>query len=244
LLNSRNSAKPLLFLLLATAACGGTDTAGPNQPPDQLVLSAGQVRSLDSTGTVIEQANPNDGTLKSLVDSTLLVLTSGVVAKRIDVSTDLTADPLYFVVVHRVYVHAAGGSFSTWNVIGMNDPSHLTSLVEASGFAQSGGATAPDSVSGAIGDGTGIVNGLLLSVGSGGAVIEWFGSSGTASFVSGAGSAPCANFPAVPNVTCTLETVRLHFSTNASGGSGGTAAKHASVASDVEVPGLRLTYQF
>ena len=235
---------PIVAVLVVLAACGGADTVGPNLPPDQLELTTAQVQSLDSTGRIIEQANPSDATLKSLVDSTLLVLTSGVVAKRIDVATDLATDPLYFVAVHRVYARPTGGSFSTWNLVGMNDPSHLTNLVETSGFAQSASATAPDSVSGTIGDGTGIVNGLLLSVGAGGSVTEWFASSGTASFVSGAAGGVCQNFPTSPNVTCALETVRVHFSGNATSGTGGAGARHAAVAADVDVPGLRLTYQF
>lgn len=244
MLAGRRTATSMVAALVVVAACGGTDTAGPNPIPDQLVLTDAQVHSLDSTGRTIEQANPTDGTLKSLVDSTLLVLTSGVVAKRVDVATDLTADPLYFVAIHRVYERATGGSFSTWNLVGMNDPTHLTSLVEASGFAQSGTATAPASVSGSIGDGTGTVNGLLLSVGTGGSVTEWFAGSGNASFVSGAPGVACPAFPATPHVTCALESVRVHFSANATSGSGGAGARHAMVAADVDVPGLRLTYQF
>src|SRR3954470_23194357 len=85
------------FVLLAAstiAACGGSDTE-PTEVPSAFVLTTGQVKSLDSTAQVIVQANPGNGTLKSLVDSTLLVLTAGVTAKKLSVSTDLTAAPLY-----------------------------------------------------------------------------------------------------------------------------------------------------
>ena len=239
---SRRTVAAYLAAALSLVGCGGSDITVVPGLPDQFELTTAQIQSLDSTGRVIEQANPADGTLKSLVDSTLLVLTSGVVAKRIDVSTDITSDPLFFVAVHRVYSRPTGNSFSTWNVVGMNDPGHLTSLVEVSGFAPSASATAPSSVTGTIGDGTGTVNGLMLSIGSGGAVTEWFASAGTVSFVAGASGAACPNFPPTAHVTCTLETVRVHFSATAATGPGGT--RHATVATDVDVPGLRLTYQF
>ena len=48
----------------------------------------------------------------------------------------------------------------------MDDPEALVNLVEVSGFAQSGTATAPASVSGPIG--TGAVNALFLKVAQGG----------------------------------------------------------------------------
>jgi hypothetical protein len=155
----------------------------------------------------------------------------------LDVTTNLTSAPLYFVGIHRVVTHASGGSFSTWNLTGIDDPSHLTSLIEVSGFAQSTTATAPTSVSGTIGDGTGIVNGLLLSVASGGSVTEWFGSSGSVSFSSTGSTTACPNFStATPNLTCTLETMHVHFTVNASNG------HQASITSDVDVPAMRLTY--
>src|SRR5262245_44467162 len=84
---------------LATSACSssGSEPSGPNSRPDQITLTNAQVHSLDSTGQVIVQANPANGTLRSLVDSTLLVLSAGIVLQRIDVATDLTTAPLYFV---------------------------------------------------------------------------------------------------------------------------------------------------
>src|SRR5262249_11849561 len=88
--------------------------------------------------------------LKSLVDSTLLVLTAGVQAKRLDVTTNLTTKPLYFVGVHRA-VTSTSGSFSTWTVVGMDDPEKLTSLVGGSEFAQNATATPPASLGGTIG---------------------------------------------------------------------------------------------
>jgi hypothetical protein len=202
------------------------------------------VHSLDSTGQVIEQGNPTNADLKSLVDSTLLVLKAGIVLQRVDVTTDLTTAPLYFVGVHRVVTRSTGGSFSTWSVVGINDPSKLTSIVEVSGFAQSTGATAPASVSATIGDGTGFVNGHFLIVGAAGAVTEWFANAGPASFSSGPAGAACPNFTATAVVTCSLETLRIHFSVSASSGSGGAPGRHATITSDVDVPTMRLTYAF
>jgi hypothetical protein len=227
----------------ALVACSGSDPAGPEPAPDVLELTTKQIGALDSTGQVITQANPGNGTLKSLVDSTLLVLTAGVQAKRLDVTTTLTTAPLYFVGVHRV-VSRAGSSFSTWTLVGMDDPEKLTSLVEVSGFAQSTTATPPTSLSGTIGDGTGFVNGLLLAVGNGGAVTEWRSTSGTASFSSSAPGAPCPNFIATGNITCALETLRVRFTVSAPNGTGGAGARSASVVTEVDVPTMRLTYAF
>ena len=223
-------------LSAAIVACGDSETTSPPPPASQtLVLTAAQVTALDSTGQVIVQANPTDGTLKSLVDSTLLVLTAGVEAKRLDVATNLTAAPLFFVGVHRAVVRPTG-SFSTWNVVGFDDPSHLVSLLEVNGFAQTGGATPPSSVSGTIGDGSGIVNGLLLQVGSGGTVTKWSASAGSVSFSSSAPGAACPGFTATPKVTCAMETMRVRFTATASGG------RNASMSTEVDVPAMRLTF--
>ncbi len=231
------------FVSSALVACGGSDSTEPEPAPDVLELTTKQVGALDSTGQVITQANPDNPNLKALVDSTLLVLTAGVQARRLDVTTNLTTKPLYFVGVHRA-VSRAGGSFSTWTLVGMDDPEKLTSLVEVSGFAESATATPPTSLGGTIGDGTGFVNGMLLAVGSGGAVTEWRSTSGTASFSSGAPGAACPNFTATGNITCTLETMRVRFTIAAPNGPAGAGARSASVATEVDVPAMRLTYTF
>jgi hypothetical protein len=225
------------------AACNDSEPTQPGDAPDVLLLTTKQVGSLDSTGRVITQANPDNGTLKSLVDSTLLVLTAGVEAKRLDVTTNLTTKPLYFVGVHRA-VSRGSSAFSTWTLVGMDDPSKLESLVEVSGFAQTATGTAPASVSGTIGDGTGVVNGLLLAVGSGGSVTEWRAATGTVSFSSIASGTACPNFPASGNITCTLETMRVRFTMSAPGGTGGASARSAAVSTDVDIPTMRLTYTF
>jgi len=225
----------------ALAACGSSDTTAPVNAPDKLSFTTAQVKSLDSTGQVIVQTNPNNGTLRSLVDSTLLVFTVGVEAKRVDVTTNLTAAPMYWVGIHRG-ISRATGSFSTWTLVGMDDPSHLANLIEVSGFAQSSSATPPASVTGTIGDGTGSVNGLLLQVANGGVVTQWNASSGTVSFSSDAPSGACPNFTPTPNTTCALETMHVHFGAQAASGSGGASGRQAAISPDVAIPAMRLTY--
>ena len=233
-MSNARSARAVLTcaILVALGACSSSDTTTPKPPADQIEFTGAQINSLDSTGRVMKQSNSSDPTVKALVDSTLLVLTSGVIAKRLDVTTDLTSAPLYFVGVHRVYTGAV--SSSTWTVIGMDDPSHLTSIVEVGAFAPSN----TNSVSGSLSD---VLNGLLLSVGTGGSVTEWFASSGSASISSTASSTSCPNFPATPNITCTMETLHVSFSIAGTSASSGSGSRQASV-SPVDVPAMRLTY--
>lgn len=235
----------LACLILAAAftgvACDNRDATDPISAPDKLSLTAAQVQSLDSTAQVIVQANPGNADLKSLVDSTLMVLTAGVEAKRVNVVTNLTSAPLYLVGVHRAVVRAAG-SFSTWTLIALDDPSKLANLIEVSGFAQSTTAVPPTSVTGTIGDGTGIVNAMLLQVAPGGSVIQWHANAGTVSFSSDAANGPCPGFTPTPKITCSIETMHVRFTATAPSGSGGAGARQASVATEVEVPAMRLTY--
>jgi hypothetical protein len=231
---SHNLPRPtalVCVIVLAFAACRSEPTP-PTPPADQIEFTAAHINALDSTGRVMEQSNPANATVKALVDSTLLVLTAGVVAKRLNVTTDLTTAPLYFIGVHRVYTGAA--SFSTWTLVGMDDPAHLTSIVEVGGFAPSN----TESVSGPLST---VLNGLLLSVGNAGSVTEWFASSGSASLVSSATATPCPNLPTTPNLTCTLETMHVNFSIVAPSTSSGGSGRRASVP-DVDVPAMRLTY--
>lgn len=229
----------LLTIGIAVAACGGSDSTGPGPVPETLQLSSAQVTSLDSTAQVIRQANPGNSDLQSLVDSTLLVLTAGIQAKHIDVTTNLTTAPLYFVGIHRT-VRRPFGSWSTWTLVGFDDPSHLANLIEVSGFAQNTTVDAPTSVTGTIGDGTGIVNAMLLQVGAGGTVTQWRAGSGNASFTSDPPGGACPGFTDGPKVTCSLETMHVHFTATAASGSGGAGARQASVTTDVEVPTMRL----
>ena len=218
---------------------GSTDLTHTPPSGDSFVMTSHQSSSLDSTGQVVVTSNPGNSSLQSLLDSTLQVFTAGITAKRIDVSTDLTTVPLYFVGIHRV-VERASGSFSTWNVVGMDDPEALVNLVEVSGFAQSGTATAPASVSGSIG--TGAVNALFLKVATGGAVTEWFANTGTMAFSSDAATVACPVANPAANTTCAIETMHLHFDVTAANDQNGGAGRHATVATDVDIPTMRLTY--
>ena len=233
-----------LVAIIAVAfglGCSSDSTDPIHTPPsgDSFVMTSHQAASLDSTGQVVVTSNPGNSNLKSLLDSTLQVLTAGVTAKRIDVTTDLTTVPLYFVGIHRV-VERASGSFSTWNVVGMDDPEALVNLIEVSGFAESGTATAPASVSGSIG--TGVVNALFLKVATGGAVTEWDANSGTIAFSSDAATVPCPVPNPSANLTCAIETMHVHFNVTAANDQNGGSGRHAIVATDVDIPTMRLTY--
>lgn len=223
------------------AACSGKDATGPTPIPDTLLFSSAQIASLDSSAQQIARANPTNPDLKSLVDSTLMVFTAGIQAKRVAVGTDLTTVPLYLVGIHRA-VTRTQGSFSTWTLVALDNPSALQNLIEVSGFAQSAGSTAPSAVNGTIGDGTGIVNALLLHVGAAGAVTQWNASSGSASFSSDAPGAACPGFTPTPKITCALETMHVRFVATAPSGSGGAGSRQATLATDADVPAMRLTY--
>jgi hypothetical protein len=229
-----------IMAVIATG-CSSDPNDSEHTPPsgDSFLFTSGQVHAMDSVGQAVVTANPGNSTLKSLLDSTLQAITAGVTAKRVDVTTDLTTEPLYFVGIHRV-VERAGGSFSTWNVVGMDDPEALVNLIEISGFAQTSTATAPTSVSGPIG--TGAVNALFLKVASGGAVTQWSANTGTLSFSSDAATTPCPVPNPAPNQSCSIEMMHVHFDVSATNGSGGATARHATVATDVAIPTMRLTY--
>ena len=241
--SSRRSTRSALVrgLTLLLAACSSTESTVPGPAEDTIQFTAAHVGSIDSVGQEIVRANPGNPDLQSLVDSTLLVLTAGVQARRIDVATNLTAAPLYFVGIHRA-VSRPQGSFSTWTLVALDDPARLASLIEVSGFAQSSGGAAPTAVSGTIGDGSGIVNALMLQVGAAGAVTQWHASTGTVSFSSDAPGAACPGFTPTPIVTCALETMRVRFTASSTGGTNGAGPRQASLSSEVEVPAMRLTY--
>jgi hypothetical protein len=228
-------------IIVAFVACG-SDTTSPVAVLDTLVLTAGVLNSLDSTAQAAEQANPGNADLKALVDSSLLALSAGITAKRLDVSTDLTTSPLYFVGIHRAINQSSGGAFSTWTLVGFDDPKHLTTLIEVSGYANSGSGGAPSSVSAAIGDGAGIVNGRFFRVSDNGAVTEWTPTTGSASFVSDAAAGACPGFTPTSTITCALETMHVHFTATAPNGTGAAGSQQVSVMTDQPAPAMRLTY--
>ena len=133
------------------------------------------VNSLDSTAQVIVQANPGNATLKSFADSTLLVLTAGIQAQRVNITTNLTSAPLYFVGIHRTINRATGAVFD------VDVGRHRRSVAPHEHRRgrrlrrRSPTGAAPTSLSATIGDGSGAVNGRLLQVATGGAVTELAG---------------------------------------------------------------------
>lgn len=223
------------------AGCGGTDSSAPITTSDRLKLTAAQVSAIDSSGQVITQANPGNPEIKALVDSTLLTLTAGVEAQRIDVTNNLTTKPLYLVGVHRAVSYATG-SFSTWSVVAIDDPAKLTDLIEVNGFAQSSTSTPPTTVTGTVGDGVSGINGLFLEIGNAGAVTEWRVASGSATFTSDAPGAACPGFTPTSKVSCALETMHVRFNIGAPLGNASALSRQASVTTDVAVPAMRLTY--
>jgi hypothetical protein len=236
-LQSRLFASALVCVV--AMACGGSDSTGPQNGADKIVLTGGQVHALDSAGQAIVAANPGNPTLKAIVDSTLQALTVGAELRRLDVTTNITTKPLYFIGIHRT-ASFSNHSYSTWNVVGFDDPSHLTVLVEVSGFAENGTSTPPTNVSGTIGDGTGIVNAHFIEVGSGGSVTMWDAGTGTASFRSDAPTGACPNFtPPNPGLTCQLETTNLVFAATASSAAG---SRQASLSSEAAVSAMKMIY--
>ena len=228
---------------LIALGCGDGMPTAPGAPTGaEFTLSQAQVSAMATHAGRLADANPGNGSLSSLVDSTLLALQAGVVMKRLDVQTDLTTAPLYFIGIHRVVQQPGGGSFSTWTLVGFEDPAAFANVVQATGFAQSASGTAPASVSGTIGDGQGVVNGQLLQVGAANSVTTWNLSSGTASFASGAPSGPCPNGNPELRTVCTLETMQVRFSITAAQAGAAGQTRHASVPVDVVVPAIRLTY--
>lgn len=232
----------LVTVAALAAVAGCSNSTAPSRPSGEIQLTADQVSALDSAVQVAADSNPSNPDLVALRDSAFGVLAAGVKAKQLDVTTDLTSAPLYFVGIHRSYTITGGSSFSTWTVVGFDDPSHLSILVDLGGFAQ-GGATPPDSASGPIG-GSGVGNARFFQLGAAGMLTAWIVDSGTERFVSDStpGSA-CPGFTPIPNVTCTVETMHVRFDVSAAGGTNGAGARHATVTADVDVPTMRLNYR-
>jgi hypothetical protein len=222
-----------LAATLLILACDG-DATTPTPAPAQLTLSADQVSAMNARASQVMSTNPSNTSFKAFVDSTLLVLQAGVTMKRLDVTTNLTSAPMYFIGLHRVVTQANGSSFSTWTLVGLEDPATFANVIQVSGFAQSSFAT-----SGAIG--SGYANGQLLQVRSDGMVAVWNYSTGHASFVSDLPTVACPNGSPQPKLTCNLESMRVTFTVQSAQSAGSTLTRSASV-TDVTVPALRLTY--
>jgi hypothetical protein len=224
--------------LCLTASCE-KDPISPVPTGDVITLSQSQVDAMGNRGNAIADANPS---LRSFVDSTLQALQAGVQMVRVDVETDLTDKPLYFVGIHRVVNQSTGGSFSTWTLVGFEDPANFANIVQTSGFAPSTGSAAPTSLNGTIGDGTGAVNGQLIHVNEDGSTATFNHTSGSASFRSDAPSGPCPNVNPSPSTTCSLEVMHVTFSVSATQSPASSLMRHAWLTMEVAVPAMRLTY--
>lgn len=233
--------KLLLSAIICSIACSN-DPASPTPTGEQFTLSQAQFDAMVGRGDAVADANPGNASLRSFVDSTLQALQAGVQMQHLDVSTNLTDQPLYFVGIHRVVNQSNGASFSTWTLIGFEDPANFKSVVQTSGFAQSSTGTAPASVSGTIGDGSGTVNGQLLIINADGSVGTFNYSSGSASFRSDAPSGACPRTNPAPATVCTLETMHVTFTVSATQSATGSLERHASISTEVAVPAMRLTY--
>ncbi|MEO5568550.1 MAG: hypothetical protein ABIR92_08660 [Gemmatimonadaceae bacterium] len=231
----------LAMAILFAASCSESPTV-PTPTGEQITLSQAQIDAMGSRAQAIADNNPGNSSLRSFIDSTLQALQAGVQMKRLDVTTNLTEKPLYFVGIHRLVNRASGGSFSTWTLVGFEDPAAFANVVQTSGFAQSSGGTAPTAVSGTIGDGTGIVNGQLLQVAANGSVATFNYSSGTASFRSDAPSGACPLTNPAPATTCSIETMHVRFNVSATQSPTGSLMRNASITGEMAVPAMRLTY--
>ncbi len=231
----------LLSAVALAAACNDSPTT-PTPSGDRITLSQAQVSAMSVRAQQVVSNNPGNVSLRSFVDSTLQALQAGVELQRLDVTTDLTDKPLYFVGIHRVVNQLGGGSFSTWTLVGFEDPAAFANIVQTSGFAQASAGTAPSSLSGTIADGTGTVNAQLLQVNTNGSVTTWNYSSGTASFRSDAPTGNCPNVNPSPATVCQLEVVHVKFAVTAAQSATTSVARMASVTTEVAVPAMRLTY--
>lgn len=231
---------------LALAAIGLLSCSDPPTIPvptgEQITLSQAQVDAMTTRAQQVAGDNPGNSSFRSFVDSTLEALQAGVQMQRLDVTTNLTNKPLYFIGIHRVINQQNGHSFSTWTLIGFEDPAAFANVVQTSGFAQSTNSTAPSSLSGAIGDGSGAVNGQLLQVNGNGSVTTWNYSTGSASFRSDPATSSCPEVNPSPATVCTLEVMHVTFNVTAAQSLGSSVTRQASVSTEVAVPAMRLTY--
>ena len=233
---------PCAAALLIVAGSCSSDPVTPVPTGEQFTLTDAQFAAMVARGGNVADNNPGNASLRSFVDSTLQALQAGVEMKRLDVTTNLTDKPLYFVGIHRIVNQPGGSSFSTWTLIGFEDPANFTSVVQTSGFAQSSGGTAPSSVSGVIGDGSGTVNGQLLIVNPNGSVVTYNYSSGTATFRSDPPTGSCPKTNPAPATVCTIETMHVTFSLSSTQSITSSEERHAWLTTEVAVPAMRLTY--
>ena len=235
--------RALACVLAATLLAGCTkDPSSPRPTPGTIELTGAQAATVTSR---IELAVTSNADLAWLADSVQLVITSGATAKRIAVTTDFDVDE-YFAVSLQRKRSAGANSFSTFHLIGFDDPTNPTHFVVISGYASDADASPPLLASGTFdAPGTSVsVNGYLIGL-ENSMVRTWRATAGSASLATGGGSAgACVGFPATDGVTCAEGEIQVSFSItetheeNADFGE----ARTASLVS-VAVPGIVLTFE-
>jgi hypothetical protein len=221
---------------LMLTACE-SDTTLPNPTGDLITLSAQQAALIVDR---VVQFSSSDPTLGALADTIQFVVKSGAEVQRVDVTTSFGVTSYWTVSLHRANV-GASQSWSTFHVIGFNDPSAPTEFLILGGFSQVAGTTAPTSISGSIGsNASSSLTAHFFGV-IGDQVGMWNASGGTVSMTASSTGASCPNFSA-SGMTCVKSSMATTFSITqtVTGGAPATGNRTGS-ASDATIPGVRLT---
>ena len=186
--------------------CGSDGTTDPEQFGTDVTLSATQATNLTTAITYIGRAHSD---LKWLGDSANLVLKSGAVAKRVNISTNLASGPFYAVSLQRG-VASSTHSFATFDFIAFDNPSHPTAFIVVDGYADGAGTAPPTSASGRFETLGGGVFGHLFLV-SGNIVEGWRSELGEASLIGALTGPPCEVFQGGGGVTCSQSLLQTTF---------------------------------
>jgi hypothetical protein len=225
-----------LGLALLLSSCE-SDTTVPGPTGDLITLNAQQAALI--AGRIVEFSS-DDPTLSALADTIQFVVKSGAEVQRIDVTTSFGVTSYWTVSLHRTH-SGPSQSWSTFHVIGFDDPSDPTEFLILGGFSQVAGTTAPTSISGSIGsNASSSLTGHFFGV-IGDQVGMWNASGGTVSMTATSTAGACPNFTA-QGMTCAKSSMATTFSITqtVTGGAPATGQRTGS-ASDATVPGVRLS---
>ena len=222
------------------AGCGSDGATDPEQFGTDVTLSAAQAATLTEAITYIGRVHSD---LKWLGDSANLVLRTGAVAKRVNISTNLASGPFYAVSLQRG-VASATHSFATFDFIAFDNPSHPTAFIVVDGYADGAGTAPPTSASGRFETMGGGVFGHLFLV-NGGIVEGWRSEVGEASLIGAMTGPPCEVFQGGGGVTCAQSVLQTTFTISIAwhdNMSSPADARFASL-SATAVPGVLLNFQ-
>lgn len=214
-----------------------SDTTLSTPTGDLITLDAQQAAAIVGR---IEQFSSTDPTLGALADTIQFVVKAGAEVQRVEATTSFGVTSYWTVSLHRSRA-APSQSWSTFHVIGFNDPSNPTEFLILGGFAQVVGATPPTSLNGPIGaTPNSSLTGHFFSV-VGTQVGMWNASGGTVSMTATSSGESCPSFNA-PGMTCTKSSMATTFSITqtVTGGAPATGNRTGS-ASGATVPGVRLS---